>query len=109
MSSKFSKGGKFGKRHNKNMHILGDDDHDENEDGSEDEDDDDERVEMDSSGSHCLKLESFIARRRARENAGSQNSIIVVDDNGNDVSAMTMDIRLKSGSSPGRVGRSGAF
>ena len=52
---------------------------------------------MDSSGSHCLKLESFIARRRARENAGSQNSITVIEDVDNDVSGgKTFDARRNS-------------
>ena len=34
-----------------------------------------ETIDMDSSGSHCLKLESFIAKRRAKIKADLQKSI----------------------------------
>ena len=75
------------------MHILATDDC-QNE---TDYDKEDETIDMDSSGSHCLKLESFIARRRARENAGSQNSITVIEDVDNDVSGgKTFDARRNS-------------
>ena len=90
------------------MQIM-DDVNDENDEQDGDFEDD-ERVEMDSSGSHCLKLESFIARRRARANAGSANSITVIDSQSNNASILDKRRQSKSPSALGKIGgRSGSF
>ena len=56
-----------------------------------------ETIDMDSSGSHCLKLERFIAKRRAKIKADLQRSIdmengLIDDDDIDD----TYHIRRKS-------------